>query len=315
MATFGNAMTRRNYTPSLILSAIVLALLGILIATQRRVWVQSSTPPPRAETAEASGKISPALKRLTAFGYSKLLADWTWLRAIQYYGSNDNIKDHYHGLGPLLEETTDLDPNFEYVYQFAGQSLPFHDGTSKLWYNVNATIELLKKGIAAAPTRWQIPWLLGFTLYTYRGDYAAAGHAMEQASKLPGVPSYAGSLAARLLVEGNDLDTAIYITQSALTGADDDRARDELTLRLKSLMLQRDLKMLNAAADERRHTEPVHALSDLVGYAGLTSIPEDPFGGAYELDASVGNVTSTHQDKIIHLFIHPNSPALEQTAD
>jgi hypothetical protein len=298
-----------------ILIVLGVALLVAVLALQPRVWALPSAPQASEEPDSATRKIPPEVRRRIAFGYSKVLADWGWLRAIQYYGSKLNQQYRYRGLYALLDETTDLDPGFEYAYQFGGQSIPFHDSGTKVWYNIGATVDLLKKGIAAAPKRWQIPWLLGFTLYTYRGDYANAGRAIEQASKLPGAPAYMASLATRLLAEGSDIDTAIFLTQSALVDARDERVKGEITARLQSLVLQRDLDVLNAAAAERRKTSPVNSLSDLVGSAGVTSIPEDPFGGNYQLDHTSGRVTSLHQDKLVHLFIHPGSPALEQAAD
>jgi hypothetical protein len=290
-----------------------LALLVATVALERRVW----TLPDARETSasETRSRIPPAMRRLATFGYSKVLADFLWLDAVQYYGSRANAAVQYGGLAARLEDVTDLDPGFEYAYQFAGQSVPYHDDASHLWYNTNAAIKLLEKGNATGPTRWKIPWLLGFNLYTFRGDYVGAGRAMEQASKLPGAPAYLAAFAGRLMAQGADVNTAIFFTQEALLGAQDERSRSNLESRLKSLILQRDLDVLNAAAQERSKTAPVMNLSDLVGIGGVSSVPPDPFGGSYELDARTGKVSSRHESKILHLYVHPDTPAIERSAN
>src|SRR5438270_5991915 len=62
-----------------------------------------------------SGKV---LKRLS-LGYSSLLADIYWTRAVQYFGSRHVVHaTHYELLDPLLQITTDLDPHIIVVYQF-----------------------------------------------------------------------------------------------------------------------------------------------------------------------------------------------------
>jgi hypothetical protein len=291
------------------------ALLAATVVLQPRVWALPATPTATSRAAPSPDPIPARLRRLGAFGYSKILADWVWLKAIQYYGSRENQKYRYNGLAPLLDEVTDLDPTFEYAFQFAGQSVPYHDENTGLWHNTNAAIALLRKGASAAPSRWQIPWLLGFNLYTFQGNYVEAGRAMEHAAHLPGAPPFMNSLAARLLVQGSDVDTAIFITQSALSDASDERTKDDLETRLKSLILQRDLDQLNAALAERSKVAPVTSLSELVGAAGVSSIPPDPFGGHYALDQTSGTVTSTHHDKLLRLYVHPGSPAIEPVAD
>src|SRR5215470_9914512 len=61
-----------------------------------------------------SGK---TVKRLS-LGYSSLLADIYWTRAVQYFG-NKHLKysQRYDLLAPLLDITTDLDPHLIVAYQ------------------------------------------------------------------------------------------------------------------------------------------------------------------------------------------------------
>src|SRR5437667_198043 len=72
-----------------------------------------------------SGK---AVKQLS-LGYSSLLADIYWTRAVQYFGGKHRDQSmRYDLLYPLLDITTDLDPQLIEAYQsgsvFLSQPLP-----------------------------------------------------------------------------------------------------------------------------------------------------------------------------------------------
>src|SRR5437868_15091714 len=72
-----------------------------------------------------SGK---TVKRLS-LGYSSLMADIYWTRAVQYFGSRHLAHSgHYDLLYPLLDITTDLDPQLIVAYEsgsiFVSQRVP-----------------------------------------------------------------------------------------------------------------------------------------------------------------------------------------------
>src|SRR5690348_11604171 len=61
---------------------------------------------------------SKTLKRMS-LGYSGLLADVYWTRAVQYYGGKRQDRSaRYDLLYPLLDITTDLDPHLIASYEF-----------------------------------------------------------------------------------------------------------------------------------------------------------------------------------------------------
>ena len=61
-----------------------------------------------------SGK---TVKKLS-LGYSSLLADVYWTRAVQYFGASASVaRKRYDLLAPLLNITTDLDPNLIVAYE------------------------------------------------------------------------------------------------------------------------------------------------------------------------------------------------------
>src|SRR5437667_2977293 len=64
-----------------------------------------------------------ALKRLS-LGYSGLLADIYWTRAVQYFGSKHHVEsNHYELLGPLLQITATLDPKLLVAYEYGSNFL------------------------------------------------------------------------------------------------------------------------------------------------------------------------------------------------
>jgi tetratricopeptide (TPR) repeat protein len=294
------------------LRSLVLAVLGFGAAA----WLEPKLQPlPEATNGDASTLRLPALVLRTASaGYEALLSDWYWLEAIQYFGTEAYEANHYSGLAPYLTAAVDLDPEFDFVYQFGGEVLPTRDHTTKLWYNTGAAIELLERGMESSSTRWQIPVLLAYCLYTYRGDYTRAGHILEQAANRPRAPRYLSGFAAKLLAAGGSADTAIEFAQSQLQRAIDQRTRDDLLERLRALYLQKDLATLNRAAKERLATGlPLDSVENLVGYAGLTQIPPESFGGTFRISGD--KVVSSDDEKLLHLFVHANNSLMEPTAN
>ncbi len=260
--------------------------------------------------------LSEDVARALTIGYRAVASDLYWLEAIQYFGTPSNADRRFRGLSSLIDRSLAFDPDYDYIYQFAEEVLPYHDVTAHLWYNTEDAIRIGRKGMAVESPRWQIPWLLGYNLYTFRGEYAHAGQVMEEAARRPHAPPYLASLAARLLAQGDDVETAILLTRAAVANAHDGRVRDELADRLKSLELQVELSKLNDAfSAARREGRGVSRLEDLLGIAGLTAIPRDPFGGIFHCDQAHGKITSDHQDHLLRIHVHPGEPAVEPVAD
>jgi tetratricopeptide (TPR) repeat protein len=296
------------------IAAVLFGLGGVvLISPQIRPLPAFASGSGEAEVVE---RLSPEVERAIVFGYEAVAADIWWLDGIQYYGTPANTKDRFRSLSSFLDVTTDFDPAFEYVYQFGGQAIPFHDPETHLWYNIPGALRLLRKGVAAGGQRWQVPWLLGYTLYTYRGEYEEAGQAMAEASRRRGAPSYIQSLADRLLAQADDPETAIELTKSAMSQTQDPKVLAELSDQLRALELQRDLDVLNDAANRLRKTGVTPSrLEDLLPPAGLAALPPEPYEGHFYWDAAAGKVKSNHDDKLLRLRIYPGHPPVERTAD
>ena len=307
-STMASILTRGML--SIAVLAAFLAVVGPLSEATSRL------PQPALPEDDVPVILPSAAARSAALGFSAVEADYDWLRAIQYYGSFMSNEERNRGLVPLLREAASQDPDFGYLFQFAGQALPFRDQKTGNWYNTGVTIDLLERGVESRSNRWQIPWLLAYCLYTFRGDYADAGRYMQLAAERPKAPAYLHGMAIRLLAQGAQVQTAIEMTRSALSQAKEEKQRVALEDRLKSLRLQEALERLQTAARERsRLGLPINVISDLIGYSGLVRLPQDPFGGRFEWNSARKQVVTTSANHLLHLYVHPGEPAIEKAVN
>src|SRR5437867_1927122 len=98
---------------------------------------------------------SPKLLKRASLGYSGLLADIYWTRAVQYFGNkHHNRAMRYDLLWPLLNITTQLDPHLVPAYLFGGtflsQQPPQGAGDPA------KAIELVEYGIRNNPADWHL---------------------------------------------------------------------------------------------------------------------------------------------------------------
>jgi len=124
-----------------------------------------------------------ALRRMS-LGYSGLLADIYWTRAVQYFG--DQHRHHsndFHLLLPLLQVTTELDPRLLPPYQLGANFLspkpPNGAGMP------DEALKLLQYGIAQNPQQWKLYYNLGFLYFTEFKDYGKAAEAFHAGAQLP----------------------------------------------------------------------------------------------------------------------------------
>jgi tetratricopeptide (TPR) repeat protein len=295
---------------------IVLSMLALSLVHPEKL------PPPTNPLGAELAPLPAEVHRALTFGCRTTASDLEWLNAIQYYGNPANAEEKFSRLASIVDLVTDFDPHFEYAYQFAGDAVPYHapDG-EKLWYNTKQAIALLRKGMTNQPHRWEIPWLLGYNLYTFWGEYQAAGEAMNRAAELADIgrrederfspPTYLRSLALRLLAQGGAIETAIETTRLAVAQALDEQSREELLARLAALTLEQELQQLNGLADAARNSgHAPSAVRELLSGAN-EDLAQDPYGDPYFIDAA-GRVKSRNEDKLLRLKIHPGQPAIER---
>jgi hypothetical protein len=235
-------------------------------------------------------------------GYHHLGADILWLRLVQVIGKKGNSQDEYEWMYHALDVLTTLDPQYAYAYYAGGVIL------GDIANRPDLSTRLLGKGANANPEVWNIPFLLGYNYYFLLGDSANGAEYIMKAASLPDGPSYLPGLATRMAAEAGNPDTALAFLEARLRETQDLEMREVLANRMKEVIIERDLRILESAVEAYRtqyHTLPA-TLTDLVVAGALPILPQEPFGGDYRLDPKTGVVSSsTHPERLRTFFKRP----------
>ena len=238
-----------------------------------------------------------------ALSYDELLSDLLWIKAIGYFGGHSVTDQNYDWLYHILDITTTLDPFFEDPYEFGGIVLATQVG------DVDQSIAMLKKGMENVPKRhkryWYLPFFLAFDYMFYKGDNLNAARYLEMAAQFPQSPKYLPLLVARLYANANDPEIAIAFLDQMIKSTDSEELKKKLTTRIKEVMVDRDIRSLEAARDQflviwKRYPEDLNELF----MAGLiTAMPREPFGGRYYISSTDHSIRSTSMPGKLKLHI------------
>lgn len=232
-----------------------------------------------------------------SFGFRNLLADVTWLEAVQVAGSQKMTRWDYDRLYDLLDVVANFDPKFEIPYLLGGLVLgesPDHG---------REALRVLGRGKAEFPRDWRFPFYMGFTHYFSLGDAVAGGGAMAEAARLPGSAAYLPGLASRMLSEAREPEAALKLLKTIVREESDPARRAVLERRIREVTIERDLQALERAVErysEKSGTVPAN-LFDLVREGILATIPEEPNGGSYVIDRG-GKVRSDRVEQRLQVF-------------
>ena len=243
-------------------------------------------PAPAVDTPGLLYVRSPEAARRAALSYRGVTADVYWIRALQHFGTErlagpGHVKD-YSLLYPLLDLATTLDPYFSIAYRFGSIFLgePYPGGPGR----PDLAIALLKKGLAAQPTKWQYMQDLGFVYYWHLRDYHAAAEAFQRASEMPGAPNWMRPLAAVTLAEGGHRNASRALWME-LAKSEEPWLRDSAVLRLTQLDAMDTMEAWKRAKDQ-----------------GLNlPIPNDPSGTPFVLNPATGGIIVSPQSKLFPL--------------
>jgi hypothetical protein len=219
------------------------------------------------------------------------IANCYWVATVQYIGEPRAKQRGFEKLFPLVDLVTDLDPAHGYAYQTAGIVL---SAESRL----DESDRILVKGMQPGrPNWWSYPFYIAFNYFFYRGDYAEAARWAEIAARTPGASTNISHLAMALKVKSGDPDEAIRFLSELRATAKDERSAGALDEQYRLALLQRDFRLLDEAVARYRARfgrAPI-VLELLIGAGELAAIPEEPFGGRYEIPPD-GTVHSTAND-------------------
>lgn len=228
---------------------------------------------------------SPKWVKRLSLGYTGLLADIYWTRAVQYFGSKHVTRaTDYKLLSPLLEITTTLDPKLIVAYQFGANFLapkpPNGAGQP------DQAIALVEYGIRNNPDNWKLYYELGFIYYYMESkDYAKAAEAFERGAKVPNAHPFLRVLAAQMAQHAGEIQTARMLWQTAYATTQDDLIRKNAVAHLRALKVDEDITELEklVAAYRQQTGLPPSSFNVLIGAGRLLGVPVDPDGKPYRL--------------------------------
>ncbi|HXZ27117.1 MAG TPA: hypothetical protein VEG08_03855 [Terriglobales bacterium] len=227
---------------------------------------------------------SPKIVKRLSLGYTGLMADIYWTRAVQYFGGKHHARSQeYKLLEPLLDITTTLDPHLVVAYQFGSifisQRPPQGAG------DPDAAAAFVERGIRENPDAWRLYYGLGFIHYLERHDYKAAQEAFQRGSQVPGAHPFMKVLAASMAQRAGERETAFYLWTMIYDTSTDRMMRDNALRRLESLRVDDDVDHLEALV--RRYQaqtgHPPASWFEMIAAGELPGLPLDPLGKPYKL--------------------------------
>jgi tetratricopeptide (TPR) repeat protein len=229
------------------------------------------------------------LKRMS-LGYTGLLADIYWTRAVQYYGGKHHEEAmRYDLLYPLLDITTDLDPHLIVAYEFGSVFLsqPPPAGAGQ----PDKAVALVEKGIRANPDYWRLYFTSGFIHYFDRKDYKAAAEAFQRGSRVPHAHPWLKVMAANMAERANDPATAIQLWEALYNTTEDKMIKENAAQHLAALQVDLLVPELEQRVNlfRQRTGRLPSTWHDMIREGLLRGIPLDPTKTPYKLmpDGSV----------------------------
>ena len=236
--------------------------------------------------------------RGAVLGYEQVVADLLWIQAIQAMGERKVTEEAGHWIYLALDVITTLDPKFVRVYEAGGIALV------TLVVLAEESNRILEKGMKYNPDVWTLPYLLGFNYYFELHDDAQAADYIAKASRLPKAPEYLASFATRLYVSAREPQVAIDFLAQMYEQTSDENIKRILERRLKEVVVERDLQLLEEAISRyrERYKRAPERLEDLVGPGLLHSLPREPFGGRYLYDPQTQTVRSSEMRERLKVY-------------
>ena len=265
-------------------------------------FIQRSRAPLPDDYADSDLNMNGSRLKGFAFGTEGLIADWYYMRALQYVGDKllnrksetiniDDLRDlNPRLLFPMLENATDLDPHFIAAYSYGAVVLPAIDP--------GKAIDLAVKGIVNNPNEWRLYQHLGYIFWKL-GQYDKASEVYEKGSQVAGAQPFMKMMAASMRTQGGSRGTSRLIYREMLDNSDDEQVRITAERRLNELDSLDEREAIDKTLAQFKETNGRCAsdLSEITNLLISVKLPEnrefrvdnsnrlvDPTGAAYLLD-------------------------------
>ncbi len=271
----------------------VLAGVGIVLCSAVLLYFLGNTLDGRRYSGDVIEEMmyfpSGHILSTASLGYDAVIADFLWLRGIQYYGEHRRGDQEYHLAQHIFSTITDLDPLFVGAYRFGAFVLAQDAGRPA------AGTELLRKGMRSNPYSWQLPFDLAFLYFVELEDHAKAAHFFKFASRFEDSPEIARRFSAFAYRKAGKTGIAKELWTEIHRSSSNAVMKDNAEYALKNIRLEEVADTLTAMVRRLELTSGLvpKNLGDLKRAGLVVRIPPDPFGGHYFLDNGTGKVLST----------------------
>ena len=275
-------MNARKKTTVIAAACLVGCLAGSVAALRKIDQIR-----PQATLEDVLYIDSPKLVKRASLGYNGLMACVYWTRAVQYFGNRHfDASRSYNELAPLLEITTNLDPQLIPAYQFGASFLaPRPPGGAG---QPARAIQLMEYGIQNNPDDWHLYYDLGFVYYTELHDYAKAAEVFTRGTKVPNAHPFLRILAARMAEHAGDFQTAQMLWSATYQNSQDKQIRENAMEHLRSLKVDEDVSHLQEAVTRfgQKSGRLPGSMTELAKAEGIGGLPVDPDGEPYQVSAN-----------------------------
>ena len=229
-------------------------VVGLGASVELARVLDAGRPTLRARVPGEVPYVSPDTAKRFSLGFSGLVADWYWLKALQYVGGKLQEQasrarerppaaelDRLKALDPrvlvrLFDMISTLDPRFTAVYSSPRSSCPRSTCPPRR--------PLLEKGIQANPDQWYLHQQLAY-IFWQRGDYLAAADAFRRGARMT-TAKWMEQMAKSMEAKGDDPQVARAMYARMYEQAQDDQVKQWALNRLM------ELKSLEERAHIRR---------------------------------------------------------------
>jgi tetratricopeptide (TPR) repeat protein len=249
---------------------------------------------------------SPSVLKRMALGYDRLLADFYWMRVIQYYGRRDEADKRpvrYRNLAALLDITTTLDPDLMDAYRagslFLAEADPVGAGQPQ------EALKLLDKGIRTHHQEWRLWYDKGFIYYMHLKDYSKAADAWQAGSRLANAPHFLGPLAAMSFTKGGSIEVALALWNDQYRESARADVRENARNHILSIEVARDIWSLEFLLEKHKAKTGVfpQSLQELVQGKKNNYRILDPLGTPYSYSSATGAVSLSSECKFKYLSV------------
>lgn len=289
-----NAATLTRRPSRATMATVILLVAGMVAVVFLARWIDSQQPL-KAQAAHVEELyLSGNTVRRMSLGFNGLVADWYWMRSLQYVGQKiidlplDTQLDSLGQLNltllaPLLDTATTVDPQFREPYLYAAVVLADVDP--------ERAIQIMRKGIAANPSVWRFHQHLGY-IYWKQKNFQAASETFSQGAAIQGAPAWMEAMKAKMLADGGSREVAREIYKRMFEQAEDPQVKEMARRRLLQLasLDQRDaLRKVLSLYQTRAGRCPASWREIEVALRGMrfsldsTGAPLDPSGTQYVL--------------------------------